>query len=306
MLSPKQIAVILLIIGAVIGVLGIVLYDNGSKDRDRLIDSTKGTISNPSMNKSFVPSSNQDYAITVGAITAVFPYSELSEGINLRRVINIDGADYDIKITFDSNYNMQVSTDIKNDKGDTIAYISNNEWGAEPDSLLIKDRNFNSYAFEVVSKNNLPILQVLLVNQTHIKIGLCINASNTWLFMPINHVTEIITQPKYSDFDYAINSKLFVYPSTTNLGTLVDPDAYSNPPNWNDSTSAVNSTPITYPQSDPLSPSTWKIIIGGMLQVVGLILGGLFAALTVQNARKTKKHKSKDSTRQSITKKNIV
>jgi hypothetical protein len=305
MLSAKQISVLLLVIGAIMGVIGNILYQDGTQERQQIIDSTKGSISSPESNSSFVPNPDQLYLISVGAFTTSFRYEDISAGFNLRRIVNIEQADYDIQLKFDQNYNLLVSTKIRNEDNQTIAYIINNQWAtAETSSLLIGDRNFNSYAFELIGIDDLPILQVLLVNQTYIKIGVCLKVGNTWDLMPIDSTSIIgcLTSDAQGQaaINYATSHRLFQYPSAEHVGQLTD-SAIHPKPFIENTVNTPASTPNNYPSSDPLAHSTTMTIAGVVMQIIAVICGGMIAAVTVQDFR-LKKAKKK-SHRQRVSKK---
>jgi len=83
---------------------------------------------------------------------------------------------------------MLISTEIKNENGETIAKIADNHWVVNTNAVIASDRNYNAYAFEVINSDLIPVLQVVLQDQNRIYIGGFFCFENTTLLVTPNGV----------------------------------------------------------------------------------------------------------------------
>ncbi len=289
MLNIKQISVLLLIFGVVFGVLSTVFYNDGSKEIDEILTKTKGELEIPNTSQNDVP---EEYRIIVASTD--FPISRewLEKGLDFRNIVNLKNANYVLKMTFNDNNKLIITADIKNELNQTIAYITNNKWGSGSlDSPEIEDRNYNAYALEIISKQGIPILQVVMMDNNTIAIGLCANdGNNFWLFAPINGAISSIPNPTQRDFYEISKQRIFQYPSSEHLGKMVDPQAYPIPDIANEGmyiqSSSSPSIP-NYPTDNPIDEARFKQSLGVYIFApLSVIFLGLMGIITIKNKKR--------------------
>ena len=218
-----------------------------------------------------------------------FTEEQLASGINLNDFItssflpNITSDDFQLNLM---NGNLQVSASIRDSNGDLITQIVNNTWKTvDPNYQLIYwDRNYNSYAFEVVTSNYVPIIQVAMIGPNEIQFdGLLYTKDGFVRIAPMsNGGASIEYYPENMTFD-EVNQNLnipllFKYPALTNasnLGKMVNP---------------------IYPSSDPLTEANSSLQQGLALQISGSLIVAFFgvafpSVLVVQNVSKQNKQR---------------
>ena len=278
--SSKKARVVLLIVGAILVIVGQTLFAEGWQERQNALSSNRGEIS---------PSSAIDPTkplfVELGGLGNNFNVTELANGIDLTRLFHLQQGNktfnnFPVQISFVGN-KLSISAEIKNSDNATIARIVDNNWATvNPDTLLIWDRNYNSYAFEVIDSNKIPVLQVLLAGQNRILIGCNLWQQGIAAFFTLTKGFSFysdgnVTQEKIQDLR---SSTIFKYPSNKHLGETVDnlqslvdlSYSYGNPSPSNN----------PYPISNPLADSTWLIVSSIVLSVFGTVCIGSFGAET--------------------------
>lgn len=254
MLSSRNKGIILLIIGAIIGVLGGAIITIGWEARQNTIMALNGEL-NPfpiDLSKPFVVSLSK----IGGPVTDTsFNITQLVNGIDLRQIFPADFTTNQLKIEFINN-KLCVSADIENSNGTRIAQIVNNEWKTvDPSTLLFWDRNYNAYAFEIIGSNNVPTFQVIIRGPNRIQIGgLFYTEHGRIYFEPRADGALLYVNYTDNQLENAHIPTIFKYPALTdsnNLGKMYD---------------------SFYPSSNPLSDSTWMIVSGFALAILGPIL----------------------------------
>jgi len=164
------------------------------------------------------------FEVNFGSNILIQTVSELSEGINLRRFIDV-GFDYPIQIRF-KDKKVFISAEIKNEEGVTIAKIKDNQWVVNEDKMIAYDRNYNDYAFEVINSDLVPVLQVIVQGQNRIYIGgLFYFPKGKMLATP----NGIIYNPSSEQIDKYIKP-IFRYPSDKYLGQMVISESFIETP----------------------------------------------------------------------------
>jgi hypothetical protein len=218
--------------------------------------------------------------VELGGSGNTFSSQELANGIDLTRLIHIEQDNqtviFPIKIAFGKNTNnIIVSATIKDEKGNILANIIENDWQAPSSSSMeVWDKNYNSYAFEIIDSNKIPILQVIMGGKNEILIGCSLYRQGIPLFATLTHGFNFfgsgeITSEQLEDLR---DATIFEYPSKTHLGELKPiPDFWDNLK--------------IYPTDNPLADSNFNKLIGAIMVITGGILG---AFVTVDTLKKIK------------------
>lgn len=227
-----------------------------------------------------------------------FTGKQLADGIDLNNFItssfnNITSNEFHLDF---GNGKLQVSASIRDSNGNLITQIVNNTWKTvDPKYQLVYwDRNYNAYAFEVITSNYVPILQVAMVGPNEIQLDGLFYTNDGFVrlaSMP-NGGASISFYPKGWNIDKVNENQsiplLFKYPALTNASNL---GKMENP---------------IYPTTDPLAEANSKLQVGLVLQIVGSLFIAIFGvvfpiALAVQN--KSKKVKQSRRIRPTVVKK---
>lgn len=233
----------------------------------------------------------QPFYLYVGSMVPFhFTGKQLADGINLNNFIttpfnNLTSDEFHIDLLNDK---LQVSASIRDSNGNPIIQIVNNAWKAVNPSyqLAYWDRNYNAYAFEVITSDYVPILQVAMVGPNEIQLdGLFYTENGFVRIAPMsNGGASFSYYPKGMSIEEANENVsiplFFKYPTLTNASNL---GKMQNP---------------VYPTTDPLADANNKLQAGFILQIVGGLIGIVFGAifpitLVVRNTSK----KTKESRR---------
>ena len=164
----KRSAAFLLILSIFFVVIGGLLIPVGFQNRQDAINALNGQLNPFSVNTS------KPFDLMLSSGTAFqFNISDLASGVDLSTLLwPLQLASDQIKINFNNN-KMLVSGDLKDADNDTIAQIVNNTWDAvNPQyKLSFWDRNYNTYAFEIIRSDGVPMLQVAMIGNNKIQIG---------------------------------------------------------------------------------------------------------------------------------------
>jgi hypothetical protein len=155
-----------------------------------------------------------------------------------------------------------------------------NEWkSVNPDSLDIWDRNYNSYAFEVIDSNKIPVLQVIMGHENELLIGGSFYNQGIPIFATLTNGFSFISDWNISSrmWQEFRDSTIFKYPSVSHLGEIksLPSHDWSNP----------NSTDQTFTSNDPLSVSNWKICGGYVAMTLGIIITTFVSVETIKNRK---------------------
>lgn len=209
--------------------------------------------------------SQRPIEIQVGGFHVIMTLDQLSAGFNLSRYVNL-GFNYPFQIRLQDR-KFLVSVDILNVKGETVAKIVDNQWSVNTNPVIAHDRNYNSYAFEVIDSDLVPVIQVIFYPNNKMYLGgLIYGPNNTTLLMfddttIINPSPENITQNR---------NPMFQYPSGQHLGEIVGKSPYEVP-----------------------RASTIVIIIGVVLTALGIVLTAYSTIIAVSSAHLLKERKGK-------------
>jgi len=257
----------LVIIGAILSVTGTYVGYIGWQERIDAINAMRGELASP-----YPVDISEPFNVSIGALGTSYSYAELESGIDLTKLVNIQVGNqtigFPVSINFDDN-KLSVSALIKNANNETLAQIEDNEWKSlSPDNMLIWDRNYNSYAFEVLDPNQLPAIQVFMGQKNTISFGFSLYTQGTPIFFTVTKGTYMYPSPE--QIQEIKNATLFKYPSSKYPNEL------------------TNST--GYPSSDLLARSTLVMVIGGILGVSGLIAIGVVG---INDNKKRRRNKQK-------------
>lgn len=204
-----------IVIGAVLTGLGPLLMYWGSDLRNRALETATGELKPPQIDI------QKPFTLLLGSNSFTYSSDQLSQGIDIRRILDF-GFDYPFQIRFEKG-KLLVSVEVKNERGDIVAKIKDNNWTVSNNPILARDRNYNDYAFEVINSDNVPVIQVIAQGQNEIYLG--------GLFYDLNGWTLLITpegmtyNPNASYIEKA--RRIFQYPSADHLGEMIANDALS-------------------------------------------------------------------------------
>jgi len=246
-ISLFVVSIFLLVIGAIFLVEGQNLTTIGNQEKEIAIMTMTGEL------MPFEVDMSKPFEVNFGSNLLSFSSQELADGIHLNHYINLVNVGYPVQINVVDN-KLSVSADIKNADNVSIAKIVNNQWAVSPDPLLLRDRNYNAYAFEAIDSDLIPVLQVIVVGENNISIGFSAHSATAWALVNLNGGAW--SNPSEQTINEMINSTLFKYPSRSHLGEMINPVQISD---------------------SPLSEAQSKITSGNILQVLGIILTGAFS-----------------------------
>jgi len=244
--------VLVVIFGSILAVTGTFVGYVGWQERQDVMNAVRGELVSP-----YPVNISEPFNVSIGTMGTSYSSAELADGIDLTKLVHIvwnnETISFPVKINFADN-KLSVSAIIKDVNNETLVQIADNEWKSlSPNSMLIWDRNYNSYAFEVLDPNKIPALQVLMGEQNTISLGFSLYTRGIPFFFTVTRGTYMY--PSSEQLQEIRNSTLFKYPSSK----------YPN--------EMLNST--GYPSSDPLSRSTGVMIIGGALSALGMVAVGI-------------------------------
>jgi hypothetical protein len=204
---------IYLIIGFVLLVLGILggyLITHGWYLRHRELETPKGELDPPDIDF------DKPFNLYWGGIKITKNVLELTDNIDINDFFHFNNGGISLKIDFD-NRKILISTEIRNDKNETIVKIVDNRWVINTDPLIAYDRNYNDFAFEVIDSDQIPRLQVLLSENNVIYIG-------GFFDIPIGKALalphELIINPSQQNVEELKELRIFKYPSNENFGKI--------------------------------------------------------------------------------------
>jgi hypothetical protein len=284
LLHSRKARVLLLILGSVLIAISPVLFTVGWQERQDALSATRGEIK-----PAYTIDQSKSVYVELGGLGNDFNMTELANGIDLTRLFHVQQgnqtfSNFPIQITFVDN-RLSISAEIRNSDNATVARIADNNWATtHPDNLLIWDRNYNSYAFEVIDQDKIPILQVLLAGQNRILIGCNLLPQGIAAFFILNRGFSFFSDGKVPQdvIQNLRSSTIFNYPSKEHLGEMTN------------NTSSI--------LSNPLSDSNWIIASSIVLAVIGTIsISGVGAETYIiqkeKNTGRPKREKRKPEAR---------
>jgi hypothetical protein len=286
-LGSKPIRVIVIIIGVFFIFFGWSIWNNAEAQRQNEYNPTSGQLT-----AIYKIDPTQPIYVYLGGAGNNFTAQELSDGIDLNRLIEFGNFTFPIQITFGQDGDVQVSALIKDENGNILADIVDNQWKAPSSSgMQIWDKNYNSYAFEVIDANKIPILQVIIGAKNEVLVGISLYHEGIPYFGTImtgfnlygDYYTNGLTP---SELEALRNATIFYYPSSQHLGQLKTiPDFSTFPPTFQ-----------SFPESNPSKPSTWNLIIGATMALSGGTIDAFVTYDTVEKSRNKAKGKRKGET----------
>ena len=192
----------------------------------------------------------EPFTVQMGGIYVHTTIEQLNIGFDLQRYFNFNNMMYPFQISF-KDAKLFVSAEIRDKNGDLVAKITNNQWSVNNNPVIADDRNYNSYAFEVIDSDLIPILQIVMTPQNTIFVGGVFYSINGTLLAMLNGTT--IANPSKSTIEN-YNQTIFQYRSDDHLSELV--------PN----------SPFAFKPTPTIIAPIWVIIIGVILLIIGTIL----------------------------------
>jgi hypothetical protein len=256
------ILLILIIIGSTLAVYGASIAQEAANDKNYATDTLNGDLT------SFKINSEEPIYLLIGTrVPFHFTAKELSDGINLSNFItstfeNTTNLTNDNFRITSQDGKLEVSASIRDSAGNLIARVVNNTWKTVDPSYQLEywDRNYNSYAFEVIDSNYLPILQVAIIGPNEIQVGGLFYTETGFVRVApsLNGGATISYYPKGMTIDEADKNEtvplLFKYPALTNSSNLGKMENR------------------LYPSTDPLADINGKSDLGFALQVIGSLI----------------------------------
>ena len=258
-----------IIIGLFVAFIGTDLWNTATAEQKNAMDPLRGTLNPP-----YPIDLTQPVHIELGGVGRNVSIEELSAGIDLTKFvyisINNQTVQFPIQIVFGENSNILVSARIKDDRGNILADIQDNEWKApSSDSMDIWDKNYNSFAFEVIDSNKIPVLQIILGSKNEIAIGFSTYHQGVQLYANLicglSYFSDGVAPP--ASLKNIKDSTIFNYPSKDNLGVMKQiPDYFSNLPYL---------TYKTFPSDNPLADSNNKKTTGLFMAITGGVIAAV-------------------------------
>jgi hypothetical protein len=169
--------------------------------------------------------SQKPIEIQCGGFHVGMTLDQLSEGFNLSYYVTLVGFDYPFHIAL-RNQRFLVSVDLKNANGETVAKIADNQWSVNNNNVIAYDRNYNSYAFEVIDSDLVPVIQVVFKPQNRMYLGGFFYSPNMTVLLLSNNTS--ILDPSLTDLNSSL-PRIFKYPSKDHLGETVVKSTYEVP-----------------------------------------------------------------------------
>jgi len=265
-------ALLLIALGALlVGINGGIVIPYGWQLQDNWNKAMRGELI------PFQVNSTEPFTVQTGGLHAVVTIEDLSNGFDLRRAFNFNNMEYPFQVSFE-NGKLLVSAEIRNQEGNVVAKITDNQWSVNPNPVITYDRNYNSYAFEVVDSDLIPILQVVMTPQNLIFVGGVFYSTNGTLLSMLNGTT--IFNPMSTDISN-YNQTIFQYRSDSHLGQLAPNSAFAYEPTQN------GISPISV------------IVIGVILLIIGTFItsGGVVTKLNEKKRRTRRRQKTSGKAR---------
>jgi len=212
--SKYEMKAIVILLGVVSAAMGVYLIPYGFQLADMETRAMKGEL------LPFEIDPQKPIEIQIGGIHVITDMNGLSEGFNLRQIIDL-GFDYPFQIKL-KDRKLLFSVDIRNANNETIATIAENQWGVKNDNTIAHDRNYNSYALEVIDSHLLPVIQIIFNPENKLYVGGLFYVSNG-IMLATNDTT--IFNPSPADINGSL-PRIFNYPSEQHLGEMVVKSTY--------------------------------------------------------------------------------
>ena len=219
-LDSKPVRITVIILGILLVFFGYWIFDTANAEIQNAIDPLRGQLNPPLIDPL------QPIQVALSGSIGNYTISELSEGIDLTKLICVDTGNgsfqFPIQITFDNNNRLLVSARFTDKDGSILAIINNNEWKAvSSNSMEIWDKNYNSYAFEIVDNNGFPALQILVAEKNQIRIGYSLISNGLPYVFTVK--PSMYTLGNLTDTELTAHLRsdtLFKYPSREHLGEM--------------------------------------------------------------------------------------
>lgn len=219
----KITALLVIIFAVVLIVIGTFLFSNhGPRLRD---------IENARIRGELVPfaiDEQKPFEIQMGGIHVYTAIDQLRNGYDLQDVVYLMGIDYPFEISF-TDEKLYVSAEIRNEEGVLVATIGKNQWATSIDPVMVYDRNYNSYAFEVIAPNQAPILQVVMTPQNKVFVGGIFYSANGTILAMLNGTTIVGGIDEIANDIKNYNQTIFQYPSEQHMGELAANSEFAFP-----------------------------------------------------------------------------
>jgi len=204
-----------ILLGVICGGSAVYLLPSGFQLADREVKMMKGELI------PFKVDLEKEFELKLGSVTFVYDLNQLNYGINIRDIIDF-GFDYPFSAKL-KDETLLVSAETKTVEGEIITKIVDNQWVVNTNPVIASDRNYNSYAFEVIDSDQIPALQVKLEPQNQIYIGGLFHLPDNWtLLVTPEGMSYNPTVAEISEH----NQTLFKYPSDQHLGEMKNDDIY--------------------------------------------------------------------------------
>jgi hypothetical protein len=155
--TKVAIKITLIVVGLLLAWIGTDLWNTASAEQQYALDPSRGQVTSPKIDPT------QPIFVDIGGAGNNFTYQELTNGIDLNRLIQLGNITFPIKITCGQDGSILVSVSILDENRNILARVINNEWKAPSgNSLEIWYKNYNSYAFEVIYSNGIPVFQMFM------------------------------------------------------------------------------------------------------------------------------------------------
>lgn len=184
-MKKKTSALLLIVLGAIIGVLSPIVAFYGSDLTKSGIGALIGKLTPPQVNFT------QSFEVHFDSVTFGYGPDQLKDGVDLPTPVQL-GNLAPIRVALSNDSKLLVTAEVRNQAGEVVAKIHDNAWTVNDDPMIANDRNYNDYAFEVIDSDRIPVLQVYMASNNTIYVnGLfylgserILAAPNTMMFGP--------------------------------------------------------------------------------------------------------------------------
>ena len=191
----------------VLSLLGMGLTLSGGNMIDYIRDRLKNENPLPMADIGVKLKNSSAYLVACGGVKVILTKEQLTQGYNLSNLIK--GIRIPVKFYFDKKGILIDAKVYGKKEHDIVAVIKRNSRRNLPPGY---DLNFVANAFEIIGKNDKPLLQVQIKSGNEIHVGGCFYQGNNKISVTPNHINFYVNGCE--------GKKIFKYPSSKYFGQL--------------------------------------------------------------------------------------
>lgn len=282
LLDSKPIRIAVVVTGILLVFFGYWIFDLANSEIQNTIDPIRGRINPAQINPM------QPIQVALSGSIRNYSIDELADGIDLTRLINVDTGNgsvkFPIQIIFGNDNKLLVSATLSDEKGNILATVKNNEWKAvSSNSMEIWDKNYNSFAFEIIDNHGFPALQILVAERNQIRLGYSLLSKGLPFVFTVKPSMYLFGENITGEVSLALRADtLFKYPSSEHLGEM---NSVYLVPDFNSSNNDnIQKTYI----NNPLVAPTYKQWVGVVMVICGMSIDAFVGIETLAERLKKK------------------